>query len=232
MPDITNEPGTIQINSSKTNNINNLKLRANGFVNIYSTNLGGVPAAMDYGNMNLVLGSMKSGLLVSNIIPGAFHRLRGDIAAFSTDWSNLQTNDGTQKVTNYYVYHVLMVDQDLRSSFQPTGLNVSLSGNNIVLQDALQVMGNVVLQATNLTINSNFSVTGAAGNLKTANLPLVKNILIGTNGSIAASASIDLGVAASAGTVLPTKANTPILSITNLGGIACWGFPKWVSPTC
>jgi hypothetical protein len=223
MPDIASEPARIEINASKTNQVSNLRLRANGFVNINSTNFLGNPAAVDFGNFNVNLSNPKNPLVISNLFPATFHRLRGDIAAYTADWSNIQTNSGTgttNRITNYFVYHVLIVDQDLRSSFQTTAQNVSLRGSNVVLDDTFRVMGSAVIQATNLTLNTNFHLTSAAGALVTTNLSGVKNLLIGSGGSVTADNYIDVGYVASAATVNPTKQNTPIVSITNLGNIS------------
>lgn len=221
MPDITDEPGRIEINASKTNQMSNVRMRANGFVNINSTNFLGIPAAMDFGNFNVNLSNPKNPLVISNLFPSTFHRLRGDIAAYSADWSNIQTNNGgTARVTNYYVYHVLIVDQDLRDTFQPTGGNVTLRGSNVVLDDVFRVMGSTVIQATNLTLNTNFHLSSGAGALVTTNLPGMKNLLIGSGGSVTADNNIDIGYVATAATVNPTKQNTPILTITNLGSIS------------
>ena len=79
--------------------MSNVRMRANGFVNINSTNFLGIPAAMDFGNFNVNLSNPKNPLVISNLFPSTFHRLRGDIAAYSADWSNIQTNNGgTAKV--------------------------------------------------------------------------------------------------------------------------------------
>ena len=222
MPAITDEPGRIEINASKTNQVSNLRLRANGFVNINSSNFLGSPAAVDFGNMNVNLSNPKNPLVISNLFPATFHRLRGDLAAYTADWSNIETNNGvsTNAVTNYFVYHVLIVDQDLRSTFQTTGLNVALSGSNVVVDDVFRVMGSTVIRAANLTLNTNFHLTGNFGALLTTNLPGLKNLLIGRGGSVTADSVIDVGYTATAGTVNPTKQNTPILSITNLGSIS------------
>jgi hypothetical protein len=221
LPDITNEPGRIEINSSKTLVVSNMTMRANGFVTINATNLTGTPAAVDFGNYNVYLGNLKNPLLISNLFPAAFKRLRGDVAAYSADWMNVITNDGitTNRITNNVFYHVLIVDQDLRDSFQSTGVNVALRGNNVVVDDPMRVMGSVLFQTTNLTLNSNLSLTGAAGTLQTANVPMLQNLLIGPGGSVVADNHINLGVVPSASPANPTKLNTPILSITNLGQI-------------
>jgi hypothetical protein len=123
-------------------------------------------------------------------------------------------------VTNYFHYHVLVVDQALRSSFQPTVLDASLRGSKVVLDDPLRVMGKALIQATNLTVNSNLSFTGAAGTLLPANVPLMKTLLIGTNGSVQADTEINLYVAPSLSHVVPTVGNTPLQSVTNLGTIS------------
>jgi hypothetical protein len=234
-PDVTNEGGRISM-TAKTIEMTNLSIRANGFVEMNCPNLRGTPAAADFGNMELVLGNLSSSLLVSNLLPAQFHRLRGDITAYSATWMNTQTNSGlgtngigtnnistnaagTGHVTNYYYFHVLVVDQSLRSSFRPTALDASLSGSNVELDDPLCVMGNAVLKATNLTVNSILYLTGATGELQPANVPQMQHLLIGPNGSVAADAEINLGVTARLNPAVPTAQNTPILSITNDGVI-------------
>jgi hypothetical protein len=221
LPDLTNEGANITITALKTNNVTNMKLSANGVVNFNAGTLVGVPAATDFGNMSANISAAKGSLLVSNLFPGTFHRLRGAVGAYAATWQNLQTNDGvsTNRVTNYFNYHVLIVDQDLRSSFQTTGLDVALHGSNVVLGDPLRVRNSVVFQATNLAINASLTVTEGAKDLKTANFPGLKNLLIGNNGSIQPAGSIDLGVVPSASPVAPTRQNTPILTITNLGQV-------------
>jgi hypothetical protein len=223
MPDITNEPGRIEIHASQTNDVSNLKIRANGFVTITAPNFVGTPAAVDFGNYSVDLGNLGHPLLISNLFPSSFSRLRGDIAVYTSDWVNAQTNDSLTtnytKVTNNFHIHVLIVDQDLRSTFQTTGLNVALRGNKVVLDDPVRVMGNFFIQTYNLTVNSNLILTGNAGTLLTSNAPLLQNLLVGPAGSIGVDNYINLGVVPSASPARPSTLNTPILSITNLGQI-------------
>ncbi|MGD0413338.1 MAG: hypothetical protein ABSC18_16730, partial [Verrucomicrobiota bacterium] len=220
LPDITNEPGRIEINASQTLVMSNMRMRGNGFVTLNAPTLLGTPAATDFGNWNANLGNVKTPLLISNLFPAAFHRPRGDIAVYTCDWFNVVTNQGSRSNGLNTYYHVLIVDQDLRDTFAPTGLNLALSGSSVVVDDPLRVMGSFLIQATNLTINSNLVLFNNAGALHTGNVPGLKTLLIGSGGSIQAENNINLGVAQSATPANPTKLNTPLLSITNLGLIA------------
>jgi hypothetical protein len=135
---------------------------------------------------------------------------------------NRQTNNGlgsTNRITNFIYTHVLILDQDLRDNFKTTGLNVALRGSNVVVDDPLTVITSALFQASNLTFNSSVHLKDAAGALQTATVPGLKNWLIGNGGSVAADNYINVGVAASASPVNPTKQNTPILTMTNLGRI-------------
>ena len=223
MPNLTNEGARIEINA-QTNNVSNMRLSAGGVVRMVAPTFLGSPQASDFGNMSLDLGNVKSSLLVTNLLPTNFHRLRGAIAAYSVDWINRQTNNGigsnNTRITNFVYTHVLILDQDLRDNFKTTGLNVALRGSNVVVNDPLTVITSALFQASNLTFNSSLRLRDSAGTLLTTNVPTMRNLLIGGGGSVAVDNYINIGVATSASTVNPTKQNTPILTMTNLGRIA------------
>jgi hypothetical protein len=227
LPDLTNEPGGISITATKTLDVSGLSYRGNGFFKLNAPTLTGTPAGADCPNLELLLGNSKSPLVVSNLLPAACHRIMGDVALYSATWMNTETNDnlgtGTNpvdKVTNYFHYHVLVVDQDLRSTHKPTALDVSLTGSKVELDDPLSVMGSDIFQAGSLTVNSTLSLTAAAGTLTPANMPLMKTLSIGTNGSIVADTEINFGVVPSLKLIIPTVKNTPILAINNMGVIS------------
>ena len=217
MPDPTNEPGRIEINASSTLAVSNMTMRGNGYVTLNAPSLLGMPAATDFGNWNVNLGNLSTPLLITNLFPATFHRLRGDIAAYSVDWENVVTNDGFNTVTNTNYYHVLILDQDLRDSFKPTGLNMTLRGSSVGLDDDVRVVGSALIQTPTLTVNSNLTLIANAGALHAGNMPLLKRLLIGSGGSILADNNINLGFVPSAHPANPSTLNTPILSITNLG---------------
>jgi hypothetical protein len=226
IPDPTNEPGRVEIRS-RTLNLANTRLQAEGVVTLNATNVLGVPAGTDWGNVNSALGSRTNELLViSNLFPTTFHRLRGDISAWCGNWVNTQTNDNfgntnaVFNVTNLYHYHVLVVNQDLRGVFTSTERNLSLRATNVVVQDALRVIDNVLIAATNLTLNNNNIFTQNAGSLTATNLPGLQNLLINPTASVTVDNEFDVGYDLNTGTTSPSGRKYAVASVTNLGAIA------------
>jgi hypothetical protein len=223
LPDPTNEAGRVEINAH-TLKLANTRIQAEGVVTLNATNLVGATYGSEWGNFNSSLGSRTNkSLLVSNVFPAAFHRLRGDIAAWSATWSNTQTNDNKGNtnaafsVTNNWYYHILVVNQDLRGTYQSTALNLALRATNVVVQDNLRVLNSVLITATNLTLNGTNVFTENAGSLTQANLPELKSLLINSNAIVEVDNEFDIGYDQDKGTTGPAGRKYTVNSVTNLG---------------
>ncbi len=215
-PDPTNEAGRVEIDAGSLN-ITNARIRAEGLVTLNSTNLAGVLAGEDWGTANAALTATNGTLLVSNIFPATFTRIRGDIYAWGVNWINTFTNAA---VTNAIHYHVLIVDQNLRGNFASSIRDLGLRGANVVIADALRVLNSDVFAASNLTVSAAVTLTQNAGNLGNTNLENLRNLLVQTNGSITVDNVLDLGYPPSVTPTTPAQRKYSVLSVTNFGAIS------------
>jgi hypothetical protein len=213
LPDMTNEPARLEVNAGYLN-INNSRFRAEGVVTLNGSNVVGNPYASDWGNVNTSLTATNGLLVVSNIFPATFTRLRGDLYAWGVNWMNTFTNTVT---TNTIHYHVLILDQNLGGSFRSSIRNLSLQATNVVVQDPLRVINNDVFDVINLVISNTVTLTQNAGNLAATNVPNLKNLRIGTNGSLTVDSVLNLGYPPSLSQSTPAGRKYSILSITNFG---------------
>ena len=213
LPDPTNEPARIELTANQLN-LSNSRIRAEGMVTINATNMVGSTAGSDWGEINAQLGATNGSLVVSNLFPTNFQRLRGDVYAYSLNWQNLVTNG----MTNTYHYHMLIVDQNLGGNFQSAIRNLSLSGSNsVVVQDALYVINQSFFNTSNLTFNSDATFTQSAANLTPANYPNLQNFLNNTNGFLETDSVLDMGMNLKVSPVSPFGRKYTMASITNLG---------------
>ena len=81
IPDPTEEPARIDIEGGELD-LTGARIRAEGLVTLAATNLaGGALAGRDWGTANASLGATNGFLLISNLFPQSFTRLRGDLSA-------------------------------------------------------------------------------------------------------------------------------------------------------
>jgi len=216
-PDMTNEAARIELNATNLSLVST-RLRAEGLVTINSDSTTGMPRGADWGTANLHLGSVTNSLVVSNVVPTSFHRMRGDIEAESVTWVNIQTN---ASATNEIHYHILFISQNLQSVFTPTVRDFTLRSTNAVLEDNVTVINSQVFNTRNLTLDAKLLNTQNAADVTPASTPNLRNLMITTNGAWEADSLLDLGF----NTKKPVAATTPvgrtysILSITNEGVI-------------
>jgi hypothetical protein len=228
LPDPTNQPGRIEITAGNLD-ITQSKLRSEGMVILNVSNLvGGGTALEDWGEMNASIGATNGALVVSNFFPTTFNRVRGDIYAWSATWANVQTNLGSfansnnpAPVTNNIFYHVLIVDQNIFGSFPSTVRNLTLnSKDSIVLQDNLNVINQVAINTSNLTINGSTFFSQNAATFTPSFTPTLKNLFISPTGFLGAANTLDLGFNVNDSVSSPTGRKYTINSITNFGQMA------------
>ncbi len=177
---ITNQAPRIEVQAD-TLDISLARIRSEGPVIITATNLiGQSPVAINAGLLSADLGSTSGSMVVSNIFPSNFQRLRGDLYAWSYTWQNTEVT-GTE--TNLIKFHVLILDQSLAASLTPIVERLTLRSENLVIEDDLFVSNSVRIASENLTINSSLQLSGIP-NLTLNNFVGVKNLTLGTNGLI------------------------------------------------
>jgi len=177
-PDPTNQPGRIDI-TADTLDLTLTRIRAEGLLSMNAKHLkGGGASDISAGIINADFGSTNGSMVISNIFPSHFKRVRGDLFAWSAIWANVETNDF---VTNRVTFHVLVLDHDLKADFVPTIRNLSLKSTNLFISDDLTVLRSARFEAENLTISGGITVSDNAINIRSGNLVGVKDFLIESN---------------------------------------------------
>jgi len=216
LPDPTNEPARLELTANQLN-LSNARLRAEGMVLINASNIIGHASGADWGQNDSQIGAANGSLVISNVFPTTFQRLRGNIYAWSANWVNTDTNVSP---TNTFHYHMLIVDQNLGGNFQSTTRNLNLTGSNsITLQDPMYVINQFAFNTPNLILNSNVVFTQNAGSLMPSNMPHLKSFLININGSLAVDSVLDIGFDSTKTPAPPANRKYAVNSITNLGMI-------------
>ena len=214
-PDPTNDYARIELTANQLD-LTRARVRTEGMVILNATNLAGQPIASDWGQANANFGSSNGTLTISNLFPSSFSRLRGNIYAYCINWDNTVTNG----ITNYYHYHMLVVDQNLGGNFQSAIRNFALTASNAVtVQDPVYVINQSYFNTANLAFNNKTIFTQNAGSLTPANMPKLKNFLNNTNGNLICDNLLDIGYDATKIPTSPVNRKYTVLSVTNLGAM-------------
>lgn len=218
IPDPTQIGGRIDLEGAELD-LTQSRLRAEGLVTLAATNLaGGKTAAVDWGTSSAYLGATNGVLVVSNVFPQSYTRLRGLVYGVSANWYLSETN---LTVTNSLNFHLLVVDQALQGSFSPTVRTLALTGNRSVdVEDPLTVIAQSLFQTTNLTINSTVHLTQSASSFTGTNVPILKILTVNTNGFLDVDNLLDLGLNPAQNQITPQGRQYSISGIGNFGQIA------------
>jgi hypothetical protein len=150
----SNLPGRIEINASNSLDLTKANVTGANFLNLQASNhfVGCSNAYIDPPYSEINLGSTNGTLTISNLVPPYISRLNGPIDMWSGRWTNIVNG-----VTNRY--HVLIVNAALSPTFAPQimdcYLNSTKYAGNVFISDTLNVVNNVNIDATSLTITSN-----------------------------------------------------------------------------
>ena len=177
-PDPTNQPGRIEIKADVLD-LTLSRIRTEGLLSLNAKHLkGGGAADVSAGIINADLGSTNGSMVISNIFPSHFKRVRGDLFAWSAIWINTETNDFA---TNTVYFHVLVLDHDLKADFIPTVRNLTLRSTNLFIKDDITVLRSARFETENLRISGGVTVGENAINVGSGNLVGVKNLLVESN---------------------------------------------------
>ncbi|MEO7676598.1 MAG: hypothetical protein ABIV39_07555, partial [Verrucomicrobiota bacterium] len=177
----TNQAPRIEINADKLD-LSRTRIRSEGPVVINAKHVAGrTPTAISSGLLEANLGSTNGSLVISNIFPQSFARLRGSLSAYSFVWQNTETND---LATNNIKFHVLILDQNLTASSKPLISGLVLRSTNLVIHDDLTLNQNFRFETENLTVDSTISLISGATDFHSTNFVGVKNFVNTENGVI------------------------------------------------
>lgn len=210
---ITNIDGRIQITAARELDLNNAIISGQNYLSIVATNQfdgsAGSFISAPYSDINL--GVTNGAMSVTNLLISQIPSWSGAISAWSTRWTN--TYGGIN-----YDFRVELVASQLVPTTQPWVQNLQLhTGTNLVVSDVLNIYGNFLTDAANLTVTTNSIGVGATslegqlnslfgGNLGPAQWPNLHNFT--NNGTVSAQNQILL-------------TNTPA---TRFGGVVNNGF--------
>jgi hypothetical protein len=224
IPPADQEPARIEIDGDNVD-LGGARIRSEGLVTINATNLVGQPAVADWGTADANLNVASGSLLITNLFPQTFTRLRGDIEAWSGNWyttgSNV-TGMGTNAVTNTVnvSFHMLIVLPLLQGQYNSTIQNLTLNGaRSVDIEDPMDVINQALFKTPNLTIGTNVTLEQNAQNLEITNVPGLQSLVLGSNGNLFVDNEINLGVDTTKNEISPVNRPYAIGSMVNNGQI-------------
>ena len=150
--DPTNFTGKVEI-TAKDLDLTLTRIKAENFISIKAGNLrSNLVAQLDAPFIDLNLQSSNATLIISNLAPASVNRLAGQIAAWSSAWNVNVTN--TLGQTNAMRFHVLLVDNCLRSE-QPVTINrFAVKTPQLVISDNLFVNAGALVNAPAVSVQA------------------------------------------------------------------------------
>jgi hypothetical protein len=198
-PAITNLPGRIEFNASKTLDLGLARIAGLNYLKLSSTNhfVGAAGAKMLSAYSDVDLASTNGSLAITNLLLPEVPRLVGDVNLYSAKWT-----DTSGSVSN--TYHVLFVQSVLETSTPTLVQDLKLRAtNSVTISDEFNILRTLSIDTENLTITTNSagadSPIGVIRMLTNslvgpANFPRLRNL---TNAGIfAVSNALTLGTAA------------------------------------
>ena len=160
----SNVPGRVEI-FANTCDLTGSTLNAGNFLNFNVTNfLGNSNASITFPRADINVGNPGGHLTISNLVPPTVPFYTGPIECYSAIWSNITSVTNVTTVSNVAttntfnvtnVFTVLMVNSELEASSPVILENLALNSTNVILSDRLDVEGNFLINAQNLTLTYN-----------------------------------------------------------------------------
>ncbi|HVM50199.1 MAG TPA: hypothetical protein VMU04_19380 [Candidatus Acidoferrum sp.] len=170
----TNMPGRIQIAATKVLTLERVLMDGESYFSVTSTNhfIGSTNAQIIAPFSDINLATTNGVLRIANLIQPTVPRMCGEIDLWSGFWETHLTPPSPASATSN-LFHVTVVDSHLQQQVPALVQNLTLHGDNLYISDALNVFGNLLIDAQRLTITTN------AANAPTPNgeLNLITNVL-------------------------------------------------------
>ena len=198
--------GRVKIRS-KSLNLDNTRLRSEGFVSINTDHLESSNGAIiDSQNVSYGLASTNSVLNVSSIVRDEVERFQGNIAAYRAIWTNLSgliiTNQPDPAdpaavetfTTNTveYLFHVLIVDATgLRTRAPVFVHDFAADGDSVVIEDSMNVVRTFLIDSPDITLDAEIATFGQISNLGHTNYPSLKRFK--NSGTISVNETLQIG---------------------------------------
>jgi hypothetical protein len=197
LTDATNLQGRVEVKANGTLDARFARLRGQNYMSVEAAHFISNPqTVLDAPIMSLNLSSTNGTLGITNLIPASVGRFIGQINLYSAVWTNLvvtfdpfdPANTNTVAITT----HVLIVDDTVIDADSPVEVqSVRLKADNLVLENDLNVTKGLVLDGTNVTLNSSLIVRGVTDSIRSTNFPSLQNLEI--NNSFLIGDTADFG---------------------------------------
>lgn len=158
--DPTNFAGRAEINANNLD-LTFTRIRAENFVSIKANNLtSNLFAQIDAPFVDFQVKSTNPELIIQNIAPESVNRLQGTVSAWSSVWNVNETNtvvtpNATNTTLRLIRFHVLVVDDCLRSTTPVTLNRFSVTAPSLIIRDKILVNGTARVDAQTLVVATN-----------------------------------------------------------------------------
>ncbi len=158
--------GRIQVFATNEMNLNNINIQGENYLSLTSTNQfdgnNGATITAPFADLNLAV--TNGNLVVSNLLQSTVPVWDGTVQAWSTRWTVVLTNlVGTNQVAVTNDFRIELVEDTILPTSPAQVQNLTLTGtNSVVLCDALNIYGNILINAQSLTLTTNGIGNGAA----------------------------------------------------------------------
>lgn len=182
----TNLTGRVEVRSDSLD-MTLARIRGEGLVSLQTRHLvGSTNAAVDCENLSLELGSTNGLLRIKDITKTVAQRLRGDVRAWSAQWSNsyamvftnnfdTSTNPAVMvPLTNTVnvLYHMMVYDLRSLTNFIPVAVQqFKANATNIVMDDNANIVLEFLLNGKSFTLNGQMNLSGGVANWYSSNAP-------------------------------------------------------------
>lgn len=175
--------GRLEIDA-QTLDLSKVKARANTLMSIKANHVVSTgESELSAGSYRFDLASTNGTLKLDSSVTGVAKVFEGPMFFWSSLWTNFLASVGTdtngEPVTNWVNvgYHVLMVDAYSLGITQRTSFeSLKLRAENVQIDHPYYVTGELLLQATNVTMNEDVTLLGGSGNFGSSNAPSVLSL--------------------------------------------------------
>ncbi len=160
LSDPTNFSGRTEINANNLD-LTYTRIRSENFLSIKANNLtSNLFAQIDAPFVDFQVKSTNSELIIQNLAPDSVNRLQGTVSAWSSVWNVAATNisvigTNTNAVVHSIRFHVLVVDDCLRSTTPVTLNRFSVTTPSLIIRDNVLVNATARVDTESLTVDRN-----------------------------------------------------------------------------
>jgi len=198
------QAGSVVINAD-TLNLEAAKIRAEGNLKIKANNLiSSKNAILDCQNISLDIGSRNKLLIIKDLIADEVYRFGGSLEMFEAAWDDsykvYSINDAgeIEETTIPLHYKSLFLDIESNTTNKVLVQSLKLRGEDIVIEDKVNLIGDLLLESKSVTFNNEFIINKARGksfrwdnNIAKGLISLTNNVLLSIPGDVQMGSEIN-----------------------------------------